>query len=152
MVKIMSDPTFEPKYNKVTRCGYCTEITSLSWIPKPDSVIKIDKTHYVVNDGSGEVHEYKTSENRSESVESVRKSLARLRNIINCNAPLFYMKWATLTYSENMQDDKRLYSDFDKFSKRFKYYCKKNDLESPEYIAVAEPQGRGAWHLHIIYL
>lgn len=146
-----SDPTFEPKYNKIVRCGYCTEITSLSWIPKPDAVIKIDKNHYVVNDGTGEIHEYSKSENRSESVESIRKSLARLRNIINCNSS-YFMKWVTLTYAENMQDEKQLYSDFDKFSKRFKYLCKKNDWETPEYICVAEPQGRGAWHLHIIYL
>ena len=62
------------------------------------------------------------------------------------------LKWITFTYAENMTDTKQLYKDFDKFWKRFKYYSEKNNLPIPEYISVAEPQGRGAWHLHIIFI
>ena len=46
-----------------------------------------------------------------------------------------------------MQDPKKLHNDFKIFNtlfrrKGFKY----------EYIAVAEPQGRGAWHLHVLFI
>lgn len=55
--------------------------------------------------------------------------------------------WITLTYAENMTDTKRLYTDFDKFMKRFRYRYGK-----VEYIVAAEPQGRGAWHMHLLLI
>ena len=51
-----------------------------------------------------------------------------------------------------MQDNKRLYTDFEKFHKRYKYYMKKKGIDSFEYISVIEPQGRGAWHIHLLYI
>jgi hypothetical protein len=52
----------------------------------------------------------------------------------------------TLTYAENMQDTKRLYKDFKKFWLRYQYkYGKTFD-----YLTVVEPQGRGAWHCHVL--
>ena len=44
-----------------------------------------------------------------------------------------------------MTDPKVLYKDFDKFMKKLKYKYK-----SVDYINVVEPQGRGAWHCHIL--
>jgi hypothetical protein len=35
---------------------------------------------------------------------------------------------------------------------RFQRFLKNKGLPKCEYIAAAEPQGRGAWHLHILYL
>ncbi len=46
-----------------------------------------------------------------------------------------------------MQDPKRLMRDFIAFWKRVKRKLKQHTLE---YIAVAEPQERGAWHLHVM--
>jgi hypothetical protein len=46
-----------------------------------------------------------------------------------------------------MQDPDKLYEDFKNFFKRLKYDRKDHKLE---YIAVAEPQGRGAWHMHVM--
>ena len=60
--------------------------------------------------------------------------------------------WITLTYAENMQDTKRLYDDFKKFNMRLNYYCKKKGLQDYEYIVIVEPQGRGAWHCHLLLL
>ena len=53
----------------------------------------------------------------------------------------------TLTYKENMQDAERLMTDFDKFYKRLKYSMNGRELA---YVSIAEPQGRGAWHLHVL--
>lgn len=53
----------------------------------------------------------------------------------------------TLTYRENMMDYKRLYRDFDKFYKKLKYRYEDTEFC---YIAVVEPQERGAWHVHLL--
>lgn len=50
----------------------------------------------------------------------------------------------TLTYRENMVDRDRLMRDFDVFMKRLRRLVP--DLH---YVAVAERQKRGAWHMHI---
>ena len=62
------------------------------------------------------------------------------------------VRWITLTYAENMTDTDRLYFDFKDFNKRFQYYCKINGYSKPEYIVMMEPQGRGAWHCHLLYI
>ena len=50
--------------------------------------------------------------------------------------------FVTLTYAKNMTDTKRLYTDMNKFIKRLKYkYKESSDID---YLAVVEPQGRGA--------
>lgn len=53
---------------------------------------------------------------------------------------------------ENMMDPKRLYKDFHAFWKRLGRYLEKRNYPKTEYIAAAEPQGRGAWHLHCLFL
>ncbi|MEG2720326.1 MAG: hypothetical protein RR914_03275, partial [Oscillospiraceae bacterium] len=64
-------------------------------------------------------------------------------NVINTE----YCLWVTLTYAENMTDTKQLYEDFKKFTMRMRY--NKYDFE---YIVAMEPQGRGAWHAHLIMI
>ncbi|TDY52721.1 hypothetical protein BX592_1043 [Paraburkholderia rhizosphaerae] len=49
----------------------------------------------------------------------------------------------TLTYRENMQDKTRLKRDFDSLRRRL------GALGGFQYVAVAERQQRGAWHLHV---
>jgi hypothetical protein len=51
-----------------------------------------------------------------------------------------------------MTDTKRLYRDYEKFWKKFLYWCKRNGISKPEYINVIEPQGRGAWHCHVFFI
>ncbi len=78
----------------------------------------------------------------------VSQSLKRLRDYINTNvSDVKNCKWVTLTYKENMTDTKRLYTDFKNFIKRFKYSYGKF-----EYIVAMEPQARGAWHCHCIFI
>lgn len=113
---------------------------------------KLSATQYL-DRRTNEVKDYKKSENRAENVKSLKRTFARLRALINANvtAPE-NMRWVTLTYAENMTDRDRLYHDYEKFWKRFLYYCKTHDIGKPEYIAVAEPQGRGAWHMHVLMI
>ena len=95
---------------------------------------------------SGEIKEAKRTDNRSQSLAEVRRTLKRMRGLINAN-------WfgdnnellVTLTYAENMTDHKRLSHDLDIFLKRAKRM-----LGEIKYIAAVEPQGRGAWHAHIL--
>ena len=145
---------FKPNFIKCTESGNITEFVLLARSPLPFPIKRIDKDYYmIIGDDSGEVFEYKHAENKAGSITSVRRTLANLRAIINANCvDENKMRWVTLTYAENMTDRSRLYDDFNSFWKRFKRWCKKNNIAAPEYIAVAEPQGRGAWHMHIIWL
>lgn len=111
-----------------------------------NNVVKLNKNEYMLRD-TGEIKEYVKSENRSQNIAGLKKTFKKIRDLINNNfvgAP--NELHITLTYAENMQDPKKLYKDFDKFIKRFKYHYK-YDID---YICVVEPQGRGAWHCHLL--
>lgn len=113
---------------------------------------KLDKDHYKVK-RTGEIKEFKHTEKRTDNIASIAVSMKKLRDIINYNVQdISKVTWLTLTYKENMQDYNRLYDDYRKFNMRLRYYCKQNSLPSYEYIAVCEPQARGAWHMHVILL
>lgn len=113
-------------------------------------VQKIDKDHGV-DLRTGELIEYKHTASRAESTANVARSLRDLRDIINANLENpGNALWVTLTYRENMKDPARLYEDFRRFWQRFKYYLEKRDHPPVEYITAAEPQARGAWHLHLL--
>lgn len=113
----------------------------------------IDKDHYIdlrTFENTGEVFECNHIENRSQNLFQVGQSQKRLRDYINTNViDTRYAKWITLTYKENMTDTTRLYKDFEKFIKRFRYCFKDYHIE---YIVAMEPQGRGAWHCHCIFI
>lgn len=125
-------------------------IIQLMYMEKSNSecvIRKLDKDHYC-DLRTGEVKEYVHNENRASDLNSVRCSLNRLSDYINTNVsdPL-HCKWVTLTYAENMTDTNKLYTDFEKFIKRSRY-----KLGKFEYIVAMEPQGRGAWHAHLLMI
>lgn len=130
-------------------------ISVLTFIKKHNGICrarKLDKDHYV-NIGTGEVCEYNHQNNRSGNMKSLMRTFVKLRGLINANASNpERLLWITLTYAENMTDTHRLYSDFKSFWKRFLTYIKRKGLQKPEYISVAEPQRRGAWHLHLLLI
>lgn len=106
---------------------------------------KLSKDLYCDKDGI--VHEYKHTDNRQQSIKAVRKSLNELCSIINAN--VVYperCRWVTLTYAANMTDLDRLGRDWENFRKKAVRKWQRNF----EYITIKEPQGRGAWHLHIL--
>ena len=116
------------------------------------NVIKKISANEYIDTRTGEVKEFVHIENRSQAVNEVRKSLSRLRDYINTNVTnVEYCKWVTLTYKENMTDTKKLYKDFEKFNKRLRYALSKEGYKY-EYIVAMEPQGRGAWHAHMLMI
>lgn len=149
------------KSRKAIECGNITEVTALSWIPKA-TIQKVSEQYYIVLSEDAKIerledtilHEYHHNEKKVDNVHSVRQSIARMRRIVNSNCiNPDVVRWVTLTYAENMTDSKRLYDDFKKFNMKFRYYLKNHyDDLNYEYIAVPEPQERGAWHMHIIMI
>lgn len=151
MVKVLKNQALEPiqdkKIVKTTIMGNIVEIMSMDKMNKNGFLTKkISKTEYVYLP-TGEIQEYKFhSENRYENKESLRKTFKRIRELINTNFSGKKNELCfTITYKENMTDVNRLYKDFEKFMKRLRY--KYTDID---YISVVEPQGRGAWHCHVL--
>lgn len=145
---------------KMTEMGFVTELLYMSFRNDVPRIRKLDADHYIVlgPDGNqvGEVKEFTHWENRASSVNSLRKTFRTLRNTINANVTdVENVRFLTLTYRQEdgvpMTDTKRLYKDFVHFHKRFKRFCDKQNIPSPEYINVVEPQGSGAWHCHVLY-
>ena len=133
----------------VTKMNHLVEVQHMEFMNRTNHIKKLDKERYV-NLKTGEVGEFKQSEDRSGSYNSLRQTFKKLRYLINNNyTGAGNELHITLTYRENMRDTKRLYSDFDKFMKRFRYkYGKIHG--SIDYMTVVEPQERGAWHHHLL--
>lgn len=136
----------------VKRCGNVVEVR---YIVGSSPVITIEKlsADLYADKRTGEVKEFQHHDNRAVDKASVSQSLRKLRDLINANlkSPETAL-WVTLTYRENMTDPARLYEDYRRFWQRFKYYLDKQGHPPAEYIIAAEPQGRGAWHLHCLFL
>lgn len=107
---------------------------------------KISKDEYV-QISTGLVFEYEQhSETRADNYRSIRNTFVDLRRTINANfegKPSELM--ITLTYAENMTDPVQHSRNVDVFKKRMK-----RRYPDMQYIDVVEPQGRGAWHSHIL--
>lgn len=90
---------------------------------------------------------------RDELKGNLYRTFKHLRGIINANVVnVNQVRWCTLTYGDNVRSTSKLYTDFDKFNKRLKYYCNKNGFGKYEYISIVEPQGRGSWHIHLLLI
>ena len=72
---------FKPSYVKCIQTGNITEFVCLAKSPAPFPVVKIDKDHYVVLE-TGELLEYEHSENKSQNLQTARRTLANLRRKI----------------------------------------------------------------------
>lgn len=132
---------------KVTTCGNIVEVMYSEHSSNGNTIRKLNANEYV-NLATGEVKEYMHTENRAQSKNELRKTFKRIRDVINCNVDKPYKcRWVTITYAENMTDTGRLYKDVEKFIKRLRY-----QYGQFEYINIAEPQGRGAWHVHSILI
>lgn len=134
-------------HTKVSKQGNVIEVTRMSHRNTSCTTLKLSADEYMVV-GTGEILEYEHSENRADSKKSLYRSFRNIRALVNTNCPdPEKLRWVTLTYAENMTDSKRLYQDYKKFWLRFKYRFPK-----AEYIIVPEPQERGAWHLHALFI
>lgn len=138
---------------KVTEMGNVIEVQYMSHRNTKQTIQLLPGGDEYVHLATGEIKTVVHHETRADDYKSLRKTFARCRNLINANVTdVTHVRWCTLTYAENMTDTKRLYSDFHKFIMRLKTFTKSNKLDSFEYIAMMEPQGRGAWHVHLLLL
>lgn len=132
---------------RLTEMGNITEIMYSEKRSRGGYITKIDDDHYIDN-RTGEYCEFKHIENRSQCIQSVARSLKRLRDLLNANiTDVSHCRWVTLTYAENMTDPKKLQKHNEKCVERLR-----KEFGHFEYITAAEPQGRGAWHLHCVYI
>ena len=145
---------------KVTTCGNIVEHLTMSRVNRKGSgIINLGNYQYMipgeVDPYTGEVvvHDMERTENRAENTKGLAQSMKKVRDLLNCNVTNpKHCRWVTLTYAENMTDTKRLYSDRQKFWQRLTNWHKKNGHPVPEYISIVEPQGRGAWHMHEVWI
>ncbi len=110
------------------------------------NIKKISKDKYI-NLVTGEVIMAEISENRGQNVAGLKRTFKAMRELINNNfVGASNELHVILTYAENMTDTERLYDDFRKFWQKFK----RRYGNEYDYITVIEPQGRGAWHHHLL--
>lgn len=121
------------------------EVVYMAKRPRP-GVLKLSKEEYLIL-STGEIKKYEYSDKRY--TWNLGRTFRELRYLIRTNfaAEGSNQLMITLTYGENMQDSERLMVDFDAFMKRLKRKLKGHKLD---YITVAEPQARGAWHMHLM--
>jgi hypothetical protein len=132
--------------------GNVTEVMTMAKRCYGPPIQRIDADHYV-DLRTGEIFDYKHIDNRAGSLDSIRRTLAYIRALVNTNVKdAKKLLWITLTYGENMTDTKRLYKDFTLFWKKFIYWLKAQGLPIPSYLSVIEPQARGAWHIHLLLI
>lgn len=136
----------------VKRCGNMVEVRYMAGGSPTIAIEKLSADLYA-DKRTGEVKKFQHHDNRAVNKASVSQSLRKFRDLVNSNlANPETALWVTLTYRENMTDPARLYEDYRRFWQRFKYYLGKQGHPPAEYIIAAEPQGRGAWHLHCLFL
>lgn len=132
----------------VTEMNHIIEVQHMEKMNCKANIKKLNKDEYV-DIKTGEIKEFEHSLNRQENYNSLRQTFKKMRYLINNN---FIGRsnelHVVLTYAENMTDTKQLYTDFNKFVKRLKYKYKKET--TIDYMCVVEPQGRGAWHCHVL--
>ena len=137
-----------PTENDTVKVKETGNVLELMWLQKKNNKISIQKLNdeqYMLL-ATGEVKEFIKQKSRADNIGTVKRSLSTLRDLLNCNCTnVNNCRWVTLTYKENMTDTKRLYVDFKKFIMRLRY-----NIGNFEYIVAMEPQGRGAWHCHVV--
>lgn len=132
---------------RVKETGNILELMNMEKWNCKQTIRKINAEWYEII-STGEVREIQHIENRSEDMKSIRRSLGNLRDLLNTNIiDPKNCRWLTRTYAENMKDPRRLYDDSKDFHRRLRKV-----YGNYEYITVAEPQGRGAWHTHDILI
>lgn len=138
---------------KVTEMGNVVEVQYMSRRNNKQTVQMLEGGEQFVICSTGEIKDVQHHDTRKDNRKGLYKTFANARALINANVTdVSKVRWCTLTYAENMTDPKQLYKDFQQFNQRFQYYCSKNGYGKPEYIVMMEPQARGAWHAHLLYI
>lgn len=141
------EPIDLPPWTEVqlSRQGNYGEVIYMAAGSHGATIRKLDADRYQVIK-TGEIRYF--GEHSTKIKDNLTKTFRDLVGVLRLNfaANQDNQVFMTLTYADNMTDPDKLYKDFDVFFKRLKYSLKDHKLE---YVAVAEPQQRGAWHLHV---
>jgi len=138
---------------KVTEMGNVVEVQYMSRRNCKQTIQMLEGMKQYIELSTGEIKDVTKHDTRDTLKKNLKRTFKTLRGIINTNIiDVSKVRWITLTYAENMTDTVRLYDDFRKFNMRFQHFCKKNGYGKAEYIVMMEPQGRGAWHCHLLYI
>lgn len=138
---------------KVTEMGNVVELLYMNRKNNKATIRMLPGGDCYLDISTGEIKNVVHHNSRIDQKNSMYRTFRTLRGVINTNcSDVSKVRWITLTYAENMTDTKQLYKDFELFNKRFQYYCKSHCYGKPEYIVICEPQGRGAWHCHLLYI
>lgn len=121
---------------------------------KGATIMPISKDEYVML-STGEVKRFENhATDRTGNLRNLEKTMRNLSDIINANVSpenADRCRFITLTYKENRVKSEHLYYDFRNFNKRLKRYMEHLGHHY-EYIVTVEAQGRGAFHLHCIFI
>lgn len=100
--KIQEPGDFDPSaFAKLTEMGNITDLTVCERVNRDPVVRKLTKDMYYLLT-TGEVREYEHIQNRSQSGDSLRKSIRHIRELINTNVTdCTRVRWVTLTYREH---------------------------------------------------
>jgi len=152
--KLDSCPSKNPNLLvKVTEMGNITEIQYMSKRNNKQTIQMLEGGNQYMLLATGEILDVNKHNTRAEQKKSLYRTFKHARAIINTNVTdINNVSWITLTYKENMTDTKKLYNDFKLFNMRIQEYFKKLGNEKAEYIVMMEPQARGAWHAHLLYI
>ena len=145
------------EYDEVKAYFYGSTIELTNGVCPKEPRTKVIKGHRYVVLETGEIKNMnQESEKRTDNLDSVRRTMKRLRRLIGANFVSNEINrkdqlWITLTYREDVNaTDKNspeiVYKDF----KRFIRKLREKYNPTIEYIAVLEPQASGRWHLHVL--
>jgi hypothetical protein len=135
---------------KVTKMNHLIEVQHMEKMNRKANIKKLDSDRYL-DIATGEIKEFKHSENRQQNYNSLRQTFKKLRYLINNN---FTGKanelFITLTYGKKKKayDPKVLYGDFKNFILRLNYKFK--GQTTIDYISVVEPHAKGDFHCHVL--
>lgn len=136
-------------YIKLVDCRHTAHVTLCQHRPRKEPVIdRINDDCYYVR-SSSEIRFYDRTDKthtKSDNIRSIKRAFNNLKKLINVNYETpENVRFITLTYGDNMQDNKRISKDYQRFIRRMRgaygYF---------RWLYVKEQQGRGAWHLHCL--
>lgn len=128
-------------------CGNYIEVYSVSNASFECHITKQSKQYYL-NNRTGELKEFNYTNSSYKSMQHLRRPLNDLKALVLVNTEQCQnCLGITLTYKLKMRELDKAGKDFNRFIDK----CKR--AYGPfEYISVIEPQKRGVWHYHTVFI
>lgn len=133
-------------YIKYVDCRHTAHVTLCQHVPPSEPrIARVNHDfYYVYSTEEFRPYEHGRTGTKQDHERSVKRAFNNLKKLINCNYETpECVRFFTLTYAENMQDNARISDDWRQFVRR----CRKR-YGKFRYLYVKEKQARGAWHLH----